>query len=138
MAVRWNALTAVTPFALMSMSASQAVYRVNSGFEESSSGWSDGDATESATSRSDVAHSGTKSAKPVENGAYISQTMTVQPKATYRLGAYLRGPGNVGVNAGTELFLEQPSKPGKQWQEVVVTCDSGEHNRRHWIATKTN
>lgn len=41
-------------------------------------GWTDGDPTGSARAISVVAHSGDKSVKLTENGAYVSQTIAVQ------------------------------------------------------------
>lgn len=117
--------------ALATTPAALAVEIVNAGFEGGWTGWTDGDPSGSATAISDVAHSGDKSVKLTENGAYVSQTIAVQPNTTYRLSAFLRGPGNVGVKVGTELFFEQQPKKGKKWRELVVTFDSGAAERAY-------
>ncbi len=125
MAVRCITVRVVLIFALLLTGATHAADIVNAGFEDGWTGWTDGDPTGSATAISDVAHSGDNSVKLIENGAYVSQTIAVQPNTTYRLSAFLRGPGNVGVKVGTELFFEQQPKKGKKWRELMVTFDSG-------------
>lgn len=109
---------------LLSTGVTHAEDIVNAGFEDGWAGWNVEDPTGSATAVSDVAHSGGKSAKLTENGAYVSQTVAVQPNTTYRLSAFLRGPGNIGVKVGADLFFEQQPKKGKKWRELVVTFDS--------------
>ena len=58
---------------------------VNPGFEDGWGGWTDGDPSGSGTALSDVAYSGERSVKLVENGTYVAQTVAVQPDSTYRL-----------------------------------------------------
>jgi len=113
------------PVALLSTGAALATEIANPGFEDGWTGWTDGDPTGSATAISDVAHSGGKSVKLTENGAYVSQTVAVQPDTNYRLSAFLHGPGNIGAKVGTELFFEQQPKKGKKWRELAVTFNSG-------------
>ncbi len=118
-------ISVVLLLALLSSGETYAADILNPGFEDDWAGWTDGDPTGSATGISDVAHSGNKSVKLTQNGAYVSQTIAVQPNTTYRLSAFLRGPGNVGAKVGTDLFFEQQPKKGKKWREVVVTFNSG-------------
>lgn len=123
--IRHIALDSCLICALATAPAALAAEVVNPGFEDGWTGWTDGDPTGSATAISDVANSGEKSVKLTENGAYVSQTVAVQPGTSYRLRAFLRGPGNIGVKVGTELFFEQQPKKGKKWRELAVTFDSG-------------
>ena len=97
---------------------------VNPGFEDGWTGWTDGDASGSGTALSDVAHDGARSVKLTENGAYVAQTVAVQPGTTYRLSAHVRGPGNLGAKVGAEMFFEQQPKKSKKWQELAVTFSS--------------
>ena len=125
MAVRRIAVPVVLFFALLSTGAMHAADIVNAGFEDGWAGWTDGDPTGSGTALSDVANDGERSVKLTENGAYVAQTVQVQPGTTYRLSAYVRGPGNLGAKVGAEMFFEQQPKKGKKWREVSVTFSSG-------------
>ena len=110
---------------LLSGSAANSVEVINPSFENDWDGWVDGDPTGSATAISDVAHSGSKSVKLTQNGAYVTQIVAVTPNTKYHLSAYLYGPGNVGVKVGDELFFEQQPEQSEEWREVTVTFDSG-------------
>jgi poly(beta-D-mannuronate) lyase len=125
MAVRWIAVRIVLLLALLSTGATHAADIVNPGFEDGWAGWTDGDPTGSGTALSDVASDGERSVKLTENGAYVAQTVAVQPGTTYRLSAYVRGPGNLGAKVGAEMFFEQQPKKGKKWRELAVTFSSG-------------
>ncbi len=115
--------------ALSSTGAAQAAEIVNPGFEDGWAGWTDGDASGSGTALSDIAHEGERAVKLTENGAYVTQTVAVQPGTAYRLSAYVRGPGNLGAKVGTDLFFEQQPNRGNNWREVVVTFASGPAER---------
>ena len=97
----------------------------NPGFEDGWAGWSAGDPSRAGTAMSDVAHSGAASVKLTENGAFVAQTVPVRPDTTYRLSAWLRGPGNLGAKVGSEMFFEQQPKKGKKWRELAVVFSSG-------------
>lgn len=125
MAVRWLAVCIVLLLALLSTGATYAADMVNPGFEGGWAGWTDGDPSGSGTALSDVAYGGERSVKLTENGAYVAQTVVVQPGTTYRLSAYVRGPGNLGAKVGAEMFFEQQPKKGKKWRELAVTFESG-------------
>ena len=116
----------VLAVALSSTGAAQAAEIVNPGFEDGWAGWIDGDASGSGTALSDVAHEGERAVKLTENGAYVMQTVAVQPGTAYRLSAHVRGPGNLGAKVGTDLFFEQQPIRGNNWREVAVTFASGE------------
>mgnify|MGYP003643658273 CR=1 FL=1 len=98
---------------------------INPGFEDGWSGWTDGDPTGTATALSDVAHGGARSAKLSGNGAFVAQTVAVQPGTTYRLYAWLRGVGSIGAKVGAEMYFEQQPKRSNKWQELGVTFSSG-------------
>jgi len=98
---------------------------VNPGFEEGWNGWTDTDPGGSGTALSDVAHSGSQSVKLTEKGAFVAQTVPLESNTTYRLSAYIRGPGSIGAKVGAEMYFEQQPKKSKKWQEVVVTFQSG-------------
>jgi poly(beta-D-mannuronate) lyase len=125
MAVRWIAVRIVLLLPLLSTGATHAADIVNPGFEDGWAGWTDGDPIGSGTALSDVASDGERSVKLTENGAYVAQTVAVQPGTTYRLSAYVRGPGNLGAKVGAEMFFEQQPKKGKKWRELAVTFSSG-------------
>ena len=113
----------------------QAGEITNPGFEDGWTGWSDGDPTGTATALSDVAHTGTSAVKLTEDKAFVAQTVAVEPGATYRLSAFVRGPGTLGAKAGPEMFFEQQPKRGKQWREIAVTFATGEANSVSIFAT---
>lgn len=117
---------AAIPTALLMFGAAHAAEIVNPGFEDSWTGWTDGDPSGSGTALSGNAHSGEQSVKLSENGAYIAQLVAVQPNTTYRLSAQIQGPGTLGAKVGAEIFFEQQSKRGKNWHELAVTFSSGE------------
>ena len=98
---------------------------INPGFEDGWAGWTDGDPDGSGTALSDVAYGGERSVKLTDNGAYVSQTVAVQPGNTYRLSARIRGPGNLGAKVGAEMFFEQQPEKGKEWRELAVTFPAG-------------
>ena len=98
---------------------------INPGFEEGWAGWTDGDPSGSGTALSGDAHSGERSIKLTDDKAFVAQTVAVQPDTTYRLSAHVRGPGNLGVKVGAEMFFEQQPKKGKKWHELSVTFSSG-------------
>lgn len=111
---------------LLSAGAAHAAEIVNPGFEDGWAGWTDGAPSGSGTALSDIANSGERSAKLTENGAYVAQTVAVQPGTAYRLSAHVRGPGNIGAKVGAEMFFEQQLKKDKKWRELAVTFSSGE------------
>ncbi len=110
---------------LLTLPAAGSAEIVNPGFEDGWVGWTDGDPSGSGTALSNEAHAGERSVKLTENGAYVSQTVAVQPATNYRLSAFLRGPGNIGAKVGAEMFFEQQPKKGKKWRELAVTFKSG-------------
>jgi poly(beta-D-mannuronate) lyase len=123
--IRWITTLIVLPFALLSSGAAHTAEIINPGFEDGWAGWTDGDPSGSGTALSDVAHDGERSVKLTENGAFVAQTITVQPATTYRLSAHVRGPGNIGAKVGAEMFFEQQPKRDKKWRELAVTFSSG-------------
>ncbi|MEM8682806.1 MAG: polysaccharide lyase family 7 protein [Pseudomonadota bacterium] len=98
---------------------------VNPGFEAGWTGWTDGDPSGEGTALSDVAHDGDRSVKLTENGAFVSQTIAVQPQTSYRLSAWLRGAGSIGAKLGAEMFFEQQPKKSNKWREIEVKFSSG-------------
>ncbi len=99
----------------------------NPGFENDWQGWTDGDPSGKGTALSDVANSGEQSVKLSEESVYVSQAVNVQPNTAYVLSAQLRGAGNLGVKAGSEIFFEQKAtKSKKKWEPISVTFQSGE------------
>ena len=135
MAVRWIDVPVVLLLASLSIGATHAADIVNPGFEDGWAGWTDGDPSGSGTALSEVAHGGTQSVKLTENGAYVAQTVAVQPATAYRLSARVRGPGNLGVKVGAEMFFEQQPKKSKKWQELTVTFSSGEADHVYVFAS---
>ncbi len=111
------------------LAATQAFARdiVNPGFEDGWQGWTDADPSGSGTALSDVAHSGEQAVKLSEESVYVSQVVNVQPNTAYVLSAQLRGAGNLGVKAGSEIFFEQKAtKSKKKWEPISVTFQSGD------------
>ncbi len=113
----------ILPLTLMSAAAAYADI-VNPGFEDGWTGWTDGDPSGSGTALSDVAHSGERSVKLTENGAFVSQDVSVHPGTTYRLSSRVRGQGSLGVKVGAEIFFEQQTRRGNSWREISVTFSS--------------
>ncbi len=99
---------------------------VNPGFERGWEGWKDDDPSGTGTGISGEAYQGANSVKLSEKPAFVSQTVSVLPKSTYRLSAFVRGGGNLGVKVGGELFFEQQREKKERWAEVSVTFRSGD------------
>lgn len=121
---RWIAGCVVVSVTMLSAIAHTAEI-VNPGFEDGWAGWTDGDPSGSGTALSDVAHAGERSVKLTEDGAFVAQTIVVDPGTTYRLSAHIRGPGNLGAKVGADIFFEQETRRGSSWREVAVTFFSG-------------
>lgn len=116
---------------VLGMSFALSAYAVeinNPGFENGWEGWTDGDPSGSGTALSKKANNGEKSVKLTEKSTYAAQVVAVQPNTTYRLSAFVRGVGNLGVKVGTEIFFEQQPKKSKKWTELTVTFNSGEYS----------
>ena len=111
--------------AYASCTSAFAIELVNPGFEQGFEGWTDGDPTGAGTAISNDAHTGDKSVKLTEKSTFVTQVVPVQPGATYRLSAFVRDAGNVGVKVGTDIFFEQQKKKGKKWRQVAVTFNAG-------------
>jgi poly(beta-D-mannuronate) lyase len=122
---RLFAITFALPVALFSTEILGATEISNPGFEDGWTGWARSVQASDAIAISDVSHSGEKSAKLTQNGAYVSQGVAVEPNTKYRLSAFLYGPGNIGVKVGEELFFEQQPEKSKEWRALSVTFDSG-------------
>ena len=97
---------------------------VNPSFEEGWAGWTDGDPTGIGTSISGEAHSGAKSVKLSVTSTYVAQVIQVRPQTAYRLQAFVRGGGNLGVKVGAEIFFEQQPPDGSNWNQLTVKFNS--------------
>lgn len=123
-------MKAVNGFALalcIALSFSASADQIgNPSFENGWESWSDADPSGSGTSISGDARTGSSSVKITEKGAYVAQSVAVQPNTTYRLSAYVLGVGTLGVKAGAELFFDQSERRVSDWAELEVTFASGD------------
>lgn len=118
-------LTIHSCFALFAASIAQADI-VNPGFEDGWTGWSTVSPSGEGAAISDEANDGEKSAKLTEKSAYVSQTVTVLPNSGYRLGAFVKGVGNLGVKVGPDIYFEQLGKKSRKWKWIEVTFQTGD------------
>ncbi len=100
---------------------------VNPGFESGWAGWVDGDSTGTGTAISDNANSGSKSAKLSEKASYVAQVVQVVSGTTYRLTAFVRGSGNLGVKVGSDIFFEQQDRKSSDWRQLTVNFNSADN-----------
>lgn len=100
---------------------------LNPGFENGWQGWTDNDPSGSGTSISDVANNGENSVKLSEKSVHVAQPVNVQPNSAYKLEAYVRGAGNIGVKVGPDIFFDQKeTKSKKKWEPISVIFKSGD------------
>lgn len=100
------------------MAAAHAAIQ-NPGFENDWESWTDID----PSAISGVAYSGSKSAKITGSGGRFEQQVSVQPNTDYRLTAYIRGSGTIGVEVGSNTYDANASN--SDWQAVHVDFNSG-------------
>lgn len=100
----------------------------NPGFEQGWSGWTDGGPGGSGTAISGDANTGVKSVKLSAKSTYVAQVIQVSPNTAYRLQAFVRGGGNLGVKVGAEIFFEQQSPDGSNWNQLRVKFNSDKYS----------
>ncbi|MDB4427875.1 polysaccharide lyase family 7 protein [Porticoccaceae bacterium] len=121
-------LFALSIFAEVSAAVDAEVQAIlNPGFESGWAGWVKGDPTGTGTAISDNANSGSKSVKLLEKASYVAQVVQVMPGTSYRLSAWVRGSGNLGVKVGSEIFFEQQDSKKSDWRQLNVNFNSADH-----------
>jgi len=98
------------------VTVAQSVSITNPGFESRFDGWNDID----PSSISSVRFSGSRSAKISGSAGQVRQQVSVTPNSTYRLSAYIRGAGTLGVDLGPS-DVDVDASNGSNWRQSVVT-----------------
>ena len=92
----------------------------NAGFENEWDGWTDIDPDENDTAISEVARTGSKSAKIIGEQGRFEQTIEVSPWSEYELKAYIKGTGQVGLSLLGETFTAKSEDSGEEWASVSL------------------
>ncbi len=87
----------------------------NPGFESKWTGWTDTD----PSAISGEANSGSKAAKIDNVGGRFEQVVAIKD-GSYKLTAYVKGVGVIGVKVGGETFSKSHSGNHKKWVKVTV------------------
>jgi poly(beta-D-mannuronate) lyase len=104
---------------LAACAASANASILNAGFESGWDSWTDTD----PSAISDVAHTGSKSAKITGSGGKAEQQVSVNTNTNYRLTAYVRGSGTIGAQVGGSTH--DASTSSSDWQQAQVEFNSG-------------
>ncbi len=109
--------------ALIAFSASfahaAAVNISNNSFEDGWGGWNDTD----PSSISGESYNGSQSAKISGVGGRFDRDVSLQTNTDYRLTAYVKGSGTVGINLGSST--KSKSVDSSSWTKVTVDFNSG-------------
>ncbi|MEL6962223.1 MAG: TAXI family TRAP transporter solute-binding subunit [Pseudomonadota bacterium] len=92
----------------------------NAGFENEWAGWQDIDPKKSDTAISEVARSGSRSAKITGEQGRFEQVIKLSPWSEYELRAYVKGAGYVGLSLLGETFTRRPKESGDSWVAVSL------------------
>ena len=114
--------TSLTLLAAMisgSYASAETVPLTNPGFESNWDGWTDTD----PSSISGVAWEGNNSAKITGSGGRVEQSVSVEANTNYRLSAWIRGSGTIGVEAGGNNTSANSS--ASDWSQASVDFNSG-------------
>jgi TRAP-type uncharacterized transport system substrate-binding protein len=90
----------------------------NASFENDWEGWEDIDPEKNATAISEVARSGSRSAKITGEQGRFEQTIDVSPWSEYELKAYIKGAGQIGLSIMNETFTTESADDGDNWVSV--------------------
>jgi poly(beta-D-mannuronate) lyase len=104
---------------LATQAYAQTVPLNNPSFENNFNGWNDTD----PSSISSVAFDGSRSVKITGSNGRVEQDVAVEANTNYRLSAYIRGNGTIGVNVGSVHVSENSSS--SNWTETTVEFNSG-------------
>jgi poly(beta-D-mannuronate) lyase len=97
----------------------QVVPLNNPSFENNFNGWNDTD----PSSISSVAFDGNRSAKITGSNGRVEQDVSIDANTDYRLSAYVKGNGTIGVNAGSAHVSQNVSS--STWTKATVEFNSG-------------
>lgn len=112
-------ISAALLFFSTTLANAAAVNITNPGFEDRWSGWKDTDPSAISSS----SHSGSRSAKITGSSGRFEQMVSLQQNTDYRITAYVRGKGTVGINLGSNT--ESKSSNSGSWKKVTVEFNSG-------------
>jgi hypothetical protein len=109
-------------------SPAHAIEIINPGFEKGWDGWMEIDKDNKSAALSNDSHEGEKSAKLTSQAGSFAQVINVKTNTDYVLSARVMGSGIIGVKMGQQLVFERQGKT-KNWKEVQVAFNSGEHQQ---------
>ena len=95
----------------------------NSGFESAFNGWTVSDPNNVITI-SNIANSGTRSARIRGGGGRVSQTVDVETNSTYRLTAQLRGAGRLNAEVNGQVTTDRVNN-GSNYGPLSIEFNTG-------------
>ncbi|MBE1302292.1 MAG: cyclic nucleotide-binding protein [Alteromonadaceae bacterium] len=104
----------------MCNASAQAVSLTNPSFENNWEGWSDTD----PSSISSLSYDGNRSAKITGANGRFEQNVSIDANANYRLSAFVRGKGRIGVTSATTNMSQ--SAGNSNWTQVSLEFASGD------------
>ena len=107
----------------MSFAGAASAQINNAGFENAFSGWRVSDPNNVITI-SNIANSGTRSARIRSNGGRVSQTVDVETNSTYRLTAQLRGAGRLNVEVNGQRTTDRVNN-GSNYGPLSIEFNTG-------------
>lgn len=119
--LKWIAMCSFAFLSLITMpiAVAASVKIINSGFEDRFYGWID--IEPSAISNEE--YSGSRAAKITGEGGRFEQEITVKVNTNYKLTAYIKGSGKIGVTMGNTSHTNTAT--GKDYKKVTVSFNSG-------------
>lgn len=105
---------------LTNASLANAVSITNPSFESNWKGWNDTD----PSSISGNANSGRRSAKITGSRGRVDQQVRLRANTDYRLTAYVKGKGRVGINTGSNVYDKSVKSGGWIKTEVIFNSSA--------------
>ena len=113
--------------AIFAAPTAHAVDINNASFEAKLNSWTETDPNGQTVSVSSEAYSGDSSIKILSKDGSVMQSVELWPDTRYRLTAFVKGGGIIGMKADGEIFYDGVSK-SKNWEKVEVVFNSGDAN----------
>ena len=104
---------------LSGLAQAETVSITNPGFENNWDGWDDTD----PSAISSDAYAGNRAAKITGSAGKAEQTVTLTANTQYRLSAFIKGSGQIGVNVGGSNYTSNGG--GSSYEQVSVEFNSG-------------
>jgi len=99
---------------------------INPSFEDEWKAWDELPASGDLTAISDDAHDGDHSAKVTDAEGRFQQAIQVEPNTNYEVSAYVRGPGQIGVDLPAETLTAKTDGEGDLWLPARLSFNTGD------------